>query len=59
LEAVAKALASGESVPQAAADDYARMAIPRWLYYSFANRMWAKRNRRRGIKADLRKAPYR
>ena len=59
LDEVAKALAAGDPMPQAAADDYARMAIPRWLYYALANRTWAKRNRGKGIQVDLHRAPYR
>lgn len=59
LDIAAKALAIGGPVPDEALAEFARIGAPKWLYVLIANRGWGKINKKRGVKVDLRHAPYR
>lgn len=58
LVQAAQALKAGHPVPEEAAEEYAALGVPRWLYVIMANRGWGAMSRRGGARVDLRRAPY-
>ncbi|NTW02902.1 MAG: NAD(P)H dehydrogenase, partial [Oscillochloris sp.] len=58
LEIAAKALATGQSIPQAAIDLMAKPSIPPWLYLLIGGLSWRYMAKPYGTQKHLRRAPY-
>jgi hypothetical protein len=58
LGIAANDLAGGKEVSDQAKEEFSRLGIPKWLYIITANRGWGRVNRKRGVKVDIKRAPY-
>lgn len=58
LGIAANDLAGGKEVSDQAKEEFSRLGIPKWLYIITANRGWGRVNHKRGVKVDLKRAPY-